>query len=221
MVSHTPQSLRDSSPNLGEQLAPLIGINRHRLATDGKGVTTLVAFHGCPLRCKYCLNDQCHDPQGVYRTMTPMGLLNELMIDNLYFLATGGGVCFGGGEPLLQSRFIAEFCEMMIPEWKVTLETSLNVPREHIERVLPHIDQYIIDIKDLNPDIYRRYTGCDNAQMLDNLRWLLQHDGMSRRIVVRLPHIPAYNTPQDIDHSRNRLTEMGITHIDEFSYVVR
>ena len=38
--------------------APLIGISRHRLSTDGEGVTTLVAFHGCPLRCKYCLNPQ-------------------------------------------------------------------------------------------------------------------------------------------------------------------
>ena len=41
---------------MSELTAPLIGINRHRLATDGKGVTTLVAFSGCPLRCKYCLN---------------------------------------------------------------------------------------------------------------------------------------------------------------------
>ena len=31
--------------------APLIGIDRHRLATDGEGITTLVAFHECPLRC--------------------------------------------------------------------------------------------------------------------------------------------------------------------------
>ena len=38
--------------------APLIGISRLRIRTDGHGVTTLVAFHGCPLRCKYCLNPQ-------------------------------------------------------------------------------------------------------------------------------------------------------------------
>lgn len=38
---------------------PFIGISRHRLATDGEGVTTLAAFHGCPLACRYCLNPQC------------------------------------------------------------------------------------------------------------------------------------------------------------------
>ncbi len=36
--------------------AKIIGISRHRLSTDGDGVTTLVAFHGCPLSCRYCLN---------------------------------------------------------------------------------------------------------------------------------------------------------------------
>ena len=39
-------------------LARIIGIARHRLSTDGDGVTTLVAFHGCLLRCRYCLNPQ-------------------------------------------------------------------------------------------------------------------------------------------------------------------
>lgn len=37
------------------------GIERHRIRRDGDGVTTLVAFMGCPLHCRYCLNDRCHD----------------------------------------------------------------------------------------------------------------------------------------------------------------
>ncbi len=40
--------------------AEIIGIKRHCLGSDGHGVTTLVAFHGCLLRCRYCLNPQCH-----------------------------------------------------------------------------------------------------------------------------------------------------------------
>ena len=43
---------------------PLIGIARHRLTIDGEGVTTLVAFHGCPLRCKYCLSPCRRQPDG-------------------------------------------------------------------------------------------------------------------------------------------------------------
>lgn len=41
-----------------KSLARIIGIARHRLSTDGDGVTALVAFHGCPIHCRYCLNPQ-------------------------------------------------------------------------------------------------------------------------------------------------------------------
>lgn len=201
--------------------APFIGIVRHRLATDGKGVTTLVAFHGCPLRCKYCLNSQCLDPKMVWRTITTSELLDELLLDNLYFLATGGGVTFGGGEPLLRSEFIDEFCRIKPAEWNVNIETSLNVDRSHLERVLPHANEFFIDIKDTNPVIYKEYTTRDNAQALDNLQWLLQHEGMAEKVIVRLPHIPNHNTQDDVDSSRALLTQMGITHFDEFNYITK
>ena len=48
--------------------AVLIGLSRHRINVDGAGVTTLVAFHGCPLNCKYCLNPQALSPEGVWKT---------------------------------------------------------------------------------------------------------------------------------------------------------
>ena len=197
---------------------PIIGVVRHRLAVDGQGVTTLVAFHGCTLRCRYCLNAQCLRVDGFSRAITPAELFNEVMIDNLYFLATGGGITFGGGEPAIRSEFIDAFCRMVPPEWHITIETAMNVNRYHLERLLPHVHQYIIDVKDVNPDIYRRYTGQDNKRVLDNLQWLLGHDGMTERIVVRVPHIPDYNTNDDVSRTREYLTALGITHIDEFTY---
>lgn len=203
-----------------ELSAPFIGIVRHRLATDGKGVTTLVAFHSCPLRCKYCLNSQCFDPEKVWRTISTSELLDELLLDNLYFLATGGGVTFGGGEPLLRSEFIDEFCRIKPAEWKINIETSLNVDSKHLERVLPHVNDFFIDIKDTNPNIYKEYTTRDNAQVLDNLRWLLSHEGMAGKIIVRLPHIPNHNTQDDVDRSRALLEEMGVKHFDEFDYLL-
>ena len=86
--------------------APIIGIERHRIGRDGDGVTTLVAFHGCPLKCRYCLNPQCHDRNRQWKEITPQQLLETVAIDNLYFLATGGGITFGGGEPAMRSEFI-------------------------------------------------------------------------------------------------------------------
>lgn len=198
--------------------AHLIGIARHRLTTDGDGVTTLVAFHGCPLRCRYCINDRCHDASKVWRTVTPEQLINEVGIDNLYFLATGGGVTFGGGEPLLYSEFIESFATQCPPQWTINIESSLYVPRYHLQRVLPYVRTFLIDIKDTNPNIYKAYTGQDNLLALDNLRWLMQHDGMAERVTVRLPHIPHHNTADDIAASRELLTKMGVTKFDEFDY---
>lgn len=199
--------------------APLIGICRHRLVVDGAGVTTLVAFHGCPLRCKYCLNAQCLSPEGVWRTMTADAILAELQCDDLYFRATGGGVCFGGGEPLLRSDTIVELCQQMPEEWAVTIETSLNVPLQRVEAVTPFVRQWIIDVKDMNPDIYHGYTSIDNYRVRENLQWLSTHVNVEK-VLLRLPLIPHYNTPNDVSASRQILENMGFLHFDEFEYRV-
>ncbi len=204
-----------------ELRAPIIAVARHRLSVDGQGVTTLVAFHGCTLHCQYCLNAQCLRPEGVWRTVTPDDLLDEVKVDNLYFLATCGGITFGGGEPAIRSEFIEAFCRIAPPEWHFTIETALNVDRQHFERLFPHIHEYIIDIKDVNPEIYRRYTGQDNRRALDNLQWLLSHDGMAERVVVRVPHIPDFNTDEDVHHTRDYLASIGVTRVDEFNYLRR
>lgn len=199
--------------------APLMAIARHRIAIDGEGVTTLVAFHGCPVRCRYCLNSFCLRPEGLRRSMSPEEVLDEVKIDNLYFVATGGGVCFGGGEPLLRSGFICRFAEIMPPSWKLTVETSLNVPIRHLKAMQGIVSKYIVDIKDMNPDIYERYTGKDNRQVEDNLKWMASN-GLSDRTLIRLPLIPGFNTEADRDRSRLRLQEMKFAHFDEFAYLV-
>ena len=199
--------------------APLIGICRHRLAVDGAGVTTLVAFHGCPLRCRYCLNPQCLDSEKVWREMSAEEILEELQRDDLYFRATRGGVCFGGGEPLLRSEMIQEVCRLMPEEWNVTIETSLNVPLQRVEAVAPFVRQWITDVKDMNADIYHRYTSIDNGRVRENLQWLVTHVD-TEKVLIRLPLIPEYNTPADVAASRKELQAMGFTHFDEFEYVV-
>ena len=199
--------------------AKIFGISRHRLTTDGEGVTTLVAFNGCPLRCRYCLNKTSWElDKG--RDYTPEILFEEVKIDQLYFLATHGGVTFGGGEPLLQVEFIKAFRELCGPQWQILAETSLNVPFENVQTIDPILDGYIIDIKDMNPEIYKAYSGKDNSVVLTNLEWLLKH-GAPNRIIVRVPHIPEFNTDEDVAKSIERLKAMGVVDVDEFHYIIR
>ena len=199
--------------------AQIFAVSRHRLATDGDGVTTLVTFNGCPLRCKYCLNKTSWDA-AKGRFYTPEELYEEVKIDQLYFLATKGGVTFGGGEPLLQVDFIREFRALCGPQWSIVVETSLNVPEESVMKVDEVVDGYIVDIKDVNVEIYQTYTGKDNALTLKNLEWLLQRRE-ARNVVVRVPHIPNFNTDADVQQSIATLKSMGVTEIDEFNYIIR
>lgn len=205
-----------------ELIGRMIGISRHRLAIDGEGVTTLVAFHGCPLRCKYCLNPHSlsKDTPCIERTVEE--LIDEVRIDQLYFLATGGGVTFGGGEPLLHSAFIKAFCEQCPKEWRISIESSLNVPRKNVEDVLPFVKEWIIDIKDMNPEIYKSYSGISNERVIDNLRWIAsEHTDLLPCIAIRLPHIPDYNTDDDRDSSQAFLETLGYTNFDRFEYIIR
>ena len=113
--------------------APVITCSRLRMQTDGQGVTTLVCFHGCPLRCHWCLNPFSFAPETKRTMMTPEALYEQVRIAQLYFLATGGGITFGGGEPLLYTDFLREFRHICGEHWQLCAETSLNVPWENVE----------------------------------------------------------------------------------------
>lgn len=203
-----------------KQRAKIIGIARHRLSTDGDGVTTLVAFHGCPLRCRYCLNPQSLGHGSRFREYSPEELYAETRIDELYFIATNGGITFGGGEPCLRPQFIREFRELCGSAWQLNLETSLNVQSANIEALLPLVNTMIIDIKDINPDIYLNYTGQSNDFVLDNLR-LIADAGRQHDCIIRIPLITGYNTDTDRDVSRKALEVLGFTRFDLFTYQIR
>ena len=207
--------------NVSEHLlAPVTAISRHRIATDGDGVTTLVVFHSCPLRCRWCINPQTWEEGSTFTVMTPMQLFLRVRMDDLYFQATGGGITFGGGEPALRSRFIEAFRNICPEQWKINIETSLNVPQEHLERLIPVIDEFAIDIKDMNPGIYGEYTGADNEKVISNLRRLAEA-GLADRCIIRIPLIPEFNTDEDRESSVRQLQDMGFTRFDRFDYIIK
>lgn len=199
--------------------APVAAMERHRIQVDGQGITTLVCFQGCPLRCKLCINPFTQEQHsGKAELLTPEALFEKVRLDELYFLATGGGVTFGGGEPLLYPEFIKQFRALCGSAWHLCVETSLFVPWENIEAIIDSVDMFYFDCKDTDPSVYRKYTGKDNAIVLENIRKLSQLVP-SERITVRIPLIPGFNTEAHQKKSAALFSEMGLSDFDLFTYV--
>ena len=195
----------DSFTNRNDQ-APIFAVSRLRMGTDGEGITTLVAFMGCPLRCKCCLNPKCHEP--VFREdgktpndgimlLTPRELYEQVRIDNIYFQATGGGICFGGGEPTMYVEFIKAFKNICGGRWKITLETSLRCSYAAISRLSDVVDHWIVDVKSMDESICEKYTGCRSAmdQLLFSLNRLVPND----RVTIKVPRIEGFNDDYDLE----------------------
>ena len=204
---------------MAEPRFPLLGLSRLRMGTDGEGVTTLVAGGGCPLRCRWCINQRLLR-EAPAESVTAPELLERVYPDDLYFRASGGGVTFGGGEALLHAAFIRRFRELCPAPWRLCAETSLAVPRALAALAAEAVDGFLVDCKDMDPEIYRRYTGGDSARMEENLRFLLETVG-PERVLVRVPRIPGYNTAEDQARSAAKLRAMGVTRLELFDYVLR
>lgn len=203
-------------------IGDIMSISRLRMATDGQGVSTLVAFFDCPLQCQYCINNSCHEskyylletPRAAYK---PEELVEVLRKDEIYYLMTGGGVVFGGGEPLLQSAFIHEVCQQMDSRWARRIETSLNVPWRCVEPLLEDMDEWIIDIKDVNDYIYKKYTGVTNEKVLQNL-FRINDVIPAQKLHIRIPNIPGYNTKEDVVKSVEFIKEVLGVEPEVFDY---
>lgn len=195
-----------------------IGVSRHRLGSDGTGVTTLVGGFGCPLDCKYCLNPQCKWGSAPLNFEIEE-LYERLRVDSLYFEATGGGVTFGGGEPLLQAEFICDFikyCKERGETWRFALETCLAVEESSVSVLDGLVDEYIVDIKDMNDEIYRAYTGNSSERLKRNLLHLAE---LTAQVTIKLPLIPEYNTASDVLASEAALRELGFSDFIRFRYI--
>jgi pyruvate formate lyase activating enzyme len=149
--------------------------------------------------------------------LRPDEVFNRVAIDELYYLATGGGITFGGGEPLLYCDFIIDVLTLGADKWNITIETSLNIPFKQISILLPYINEIIVDIKDLNPRIYESYTQYNNNALLKNLK-LLATNWSVNNVLLRIPLIKGYNTSRDVENSKKFLTSLGYSKFDIFEY---
>lgn len=198
---------------------PLVGIERVRVNTDGPGIRSLIAVHGCPLHCKFCINPDSTSDSENWDVYTPQDVYEAVKNDSIYYRSTDGGVTFGGGEPLMYPEFINQVGQLLPKGLNRWCETSLNVPLENIITCEAAIDHFAVDIKALNPDVYRAYTGGELSRALENLSWLSEKRGTDT-ITIRIPIIPGFTTERDQAEAAKYFRDKGFANIDKFTYMV-
>ncbi len=142
--------------------------------------------------CGACA-DVCHASALIMygRETTVEEILPELLYDKPFYDQSGGGVTLSGGEPLSQSKFCRELLIKLKENGVSTaLDTCGYAPRTAIDDVVDYTDTFLFDLKAADPDVHKQITGRDNAQILENLRYI---DSLGKRIEIRIPFVPGYN----------------------------
>lgn len=128
------------------------------------------------------------------KTMTVQQLIRELKKDATTYRRSGGGITLSGGEPLVQYEFAAELLRACKAQgWDTAIETTGAGITEAVEKVIPYVDTVLLDIKHLDTEKHKKFTGIGNEQILKNAARISQISST----VVRVPVIPGFNYSEE------------------------
>ena len=150
------------------------------------------------LRCGRCVA-AC--PTGaresVGRQQTVAEVLAEVLQDRPFYDESGGGVTLSGGEPLMQAEFSRQLLAACRREGLHTaVDTCGFGRREDLLALAAYTDLFLYDVKILDDQRHRQYTGVSNAVILENLMALCE---AGAEVWVRVPVIPGFNAdPGDV-----------------------
>lgn len=169
---------------------------------DGPGIRTIVFFKGCFMRCAWCCNpeSQSYEIQTMWengkaktvgRDVTVAEIMPELLADENYYRRSDGGITLSGGEILGQPDFARDLLRACKENGLHTaVESTANAPYEHIEKILPYLDLYLMDIKHMDSAKHKEYTRAGNELILENAKKLAT-SGVE--LVIRTPVVPGFN----------------------------
>jgi len=181
---------------------------------DGPGIRTTVFLKGCPLRCWWCHNPESfrkspeqvlkkiHQNNTCFTSTKDVGqhisahqLLDKLEREILFFEESGGGVTFSGGEPFVQWKFLLQAAKLCKEnDIHVAVDTTGHVQNSILLQVAPYINLFLFDLKHMNSQKHKQYTGVDNQKILENFDTLLQ---LNKQVIARIPVIPKLNYTEE------------------------
>ena len=169
---------------------------------DGPGIRTIVFFKGYYMRCAWCCNPESQryeietlveggKEKTVGMDVSVADIMPEILADMPYYKRSGGGVTLSGGEVLAQADFAAELLRACKEAGLHTaIESSANAPYSDIEKLLPYLDLYLMDIKHMDTHKHKEYTGASNERILENAKLVAESNV---ELIIRTPVIPTFN----------------------------
>jgi pyruvate formate lyase activating enzyme len=167
--------------------------------------------------CRYCEKcvDYCSNNarEVAGQEYTVSRLMAEIEKDRPFYEQSGGGVTLSGGEAMIQIDFVEELIRACKERGiSVAMDTSGYAPWQHFTRISKLVDLFLYDIKLMDSQLHRQYTGKDNGLILENLQ-ALSDQGAS--INLRLPLIDGVNST-DI-HINQVLNFISTLHLDSIN----
>lgn len=152
------------------------------------------------------------------RPMSVQEVVDEIERDTIFYDQSGGGVTFSGGEPLAQPDFLgALLLACQEHEIHTAVDTSGFAPAETVRRLSPAVDLFLYDLKLMDDQAHRHYTGVSNQRILDNLALLVDLD---KPVIVRIPIVPGITDgKENISALGHYIAELaGIQQVDILPY---
>lgn len=176
---------------------------------DGPGIRTVFFLKGCPLACKYCHNPDTQE-MGGGQMYDVDGIVALAMKNKSYFDATGGGVTFSGGEPLMQGDFLLACIRALKAEGiHVTLDTSGYGQEDTMADIISAVDLILLDVKHVNEAGYKDLIGVSMTGLkafMDLIK--IKHTPVWIRHVM----VPSYTDSQEAMADLVKLSK----HIDQW-----
>ncbi len=177
--------------------------NREMMIQSKKCVGCGKCLEKCPNKfasCDLCGKCTIYCPalarEIVGKEYTVDQVLSEILLDKQFYLSSGGGATFSGGECMLRADFLVELLKKCKGNGVHTaIDTAGCVPYDSFLKVLPYTDLILYDVKCFSEELHIQGTGVSNRLILKNLERLSQETDCE--IIVRIPVIPGYNTANE------------------------
>lgn len=177
-------------------------------------------------KCDVCLKcaDNCYAGalRAVSRPMSVSEIISAVCRDRGFYENTGGGITLSGGEVLMHAVFAGKLIdEAGRNGLDVCIDTSGYGDHDALMAMAlkENVSYILYDMKSVDDDIHRKYTGVSNRVIIDNLEMLASDSRTAGKLIMRMPLIHGVNDSDDIIRATGELyIRLGLKRVDLLPY---